>query len=146
MTGVQTCALPIFIAGVAGWAVNQYARNHYFAVLRDGEVQIMQGRPGGYLGWDPTLERRTGVMVTDLPQSDRAQFSDGIGAEGSLDEVEAYVDRLTELTTTTTASTVPTSTSATVAPTTTTRATPTTRPRRRRGTTATTNQIGRAHV
>ncbi len=47
---------------VVGW----YARSSYYVAFAGDEVAIYQGRPGGVLWFDPTLEHRTGIFRDSL--------------------------------------------------------------------------------
>jgi len=75
------------------------------------------------LGWDPTVETRTGIDVDELTPSQQAALEEG-AAEGSRDEAEAFVVRLENTITTTTTSTTTTTTTTTTRPRTTTTTTP----------------------
>jgi hypothetical protein len=68
---------------------------------------IFKGVPGGVLGWDPTVERRTGLTAGVLNQIDRQRVAAGSG-RGSLADARQFVSNLqahvnaTSTTTTTT--------------------------------------------
>ena len=47
---------------VVGW----YARSSYYVAFAGDEVAIYQGRPGGVLWFNPTLEHRTGIFRDSL--------------------------------------------------------------------------------
>lgn len=47
-------------------SVRWYAGDAYFADDRQGEVVIMQGRPGGVLWFDPEVIERTGITLDEL--------------------------------------------------------------------------------
>ena len=88
-------ALPIALVigvgiGVVGW----YARNTYYVGSDLGNVAIFRGRPGGVLFWNPTLEQRTNVLISDLPQQQRQQVKGGHGQFSSLGDARAYVRQL----------------------------------------------------
>ena len=88
-------ALPIMVVlGVAIGAVYYYARDTYYVGSDLGNVAIFRGRPGGVLIWNPTLEQRTNVLVSDLPPAQRAQVRAGHGQFSSLGDARAYVNRL----------------------------------------------------
>ena len=104
-------ALPIIVivalgVGATGW----YARNSYFVTLAEDRVVLYQGRPGGVLGWDPTVERVTDLRRRDLTGSQREaltgeiEFSSKSAAETYLERLEDSArERRTPTTTTTTA-------------------------------------------
>jgi hypothetical protein len=84
------------VLAVATGAVYYYARDTYYVGTDLGNVAIFRGRPGGVLIWDPTLEQRTTVLVSDLPPVQRAQVKAGHGQFSSLGDARAYVNRLRE--------------------------------------------------
>ena len=53
--------LLLMLGGGAVVAVGWYARGSYFVGLDQSQLTIFQGRPGGMLWFNPTVERRTGV-------------------------------------------------------------------------------------
>jgi protein phosphatase len=62
----------IIVVGVAIGAVAWYARKAFFVTFDAGRVTLFRGRPGGVLGFDPTVERRTGLRPSDLTEADQA--------------------------------------------------------------------------
>jgi protein phosphatase len=125
LRGAILVLLPVvLILGAATAAVGWYARRSYFVGTDQNEVVIYKGVPGGVLGWDPTVDERTGIQVSALPPIDRGRV-EANDSRGSLDTAHAYVGQLQ-------ANIDATSTTTTTRPprTTTTRpATATTRPR-----------------
>jgi serine/threonine protein phosphatase PrpC len=116
--------LPLLvIVGIATAALGWYARSSYFVGASGNEVVIYKGVPGGVLGWNPTVDKRTGVAVADLPALDRDRVQAN-NARGSLATVQAYVGRLEAATTSTTTTTLTTTTTRPK------RTTTTTKPRR----------------
>ena len=88
-------ALPLLIVlGVAVGAIYYYARDTYYVGSDLGNVAIFRGRPGGVLIWNPTLEQRTTVLVSDLPPAERTQVRAGHGQFSSVGDAKAYVGRL----------------------------------------------------
>jgi len=115
--GVALIVVPVVaVIAIAIGALGWYARRSYYVGVDRGDVVLFQGVPGGVLGWDPTVERRTGLAFEDVPASQRANVRDG-AARGSRGEAEQYVERLlataTSTTTSTTTSTVTTTTTST---------------------------------
>jgi PPM family protein phosphatase len=55
----------VLVAGVA-WLLVSYARESYFVAFQGEEVVIQQGRPGGFLLWDPTVVEETGIQRDEL--------------------------------------------------------------------------------
>jgi PPM family protein phosphatase len=114
--------LPLLvIVGIATAALGWYARSSYFVGVSGNQVVIYKGVPGGVLGWNPTVDKRTGLAVAALPALDRDRVQTN-SARGSLATAQAYVARLQAATTTTT-----TVTTTTTRP---KRATTTTKPKR----------------
>jgi protein phosphatase len=83
----------VVIATVATAAIGWYARRSYFVGEENGRVVIYKGVPGGVLGWDPTIDLRTRLLLADLDEVDRERVSEG-AARGSFDRAQAFVDRL----------------------------------------------------
>jgi PPM family protein phosphatase len=102
--------LPILVVlAIAITVLAWYARDTYYVGTDLGNVAIFKGRPGGVLIWNPTLAKRTNVLASDLPASDRQAVRDGHGQFSSIKDAQAYVHRLsTATTTTTTTATTPT--------------------------------------
>ena len=123
--------LPVLlIVGIAFGVVAWYARNRFYVGTNQGQVTIYRGVPGGLLVWDPTIENRTKLDVSDLTAAQRADVHDGKKFSSESD-AQAYVARLrsderrrttpttaitTTTTSTTTTTTVPVATTPTPAP------------------------------
>lgn len=114
--------LAIFL-GLAFGTVAWYARRTYYVGVEGERVAIYRGVPGGLLIWDPTVEQRTDLALSDVEAADQIALLDG-AAEGSLDRAESYLDLLKERAA---AATTTTSTTTTTRP---PRTTTTTRPGR----------------
>jgi serine/threonine protein phosphatase PrpC len=127
--GVVLVLLPlVLIVGAAAAALGWYARSSYYVGAAGDEVVIYKGVPGGVLGWNPTVDERTGLHVEDLSTLDRDRVMTN-SSRGSLATAREYVQALENATTTTSTTT------------TTVRRTPTTRrttPTTRKPRTATT--------
>jgi serine/threonine protein phosphatase PrpC len=88
-------ALPVLaVLGLAFGVTAWYARRTYYVGFdaRD-RVTLSQGRPGGVLFWDPTVERRTKLVADDLSGKDRADIRDK-KTFSSRDDAERYLARL----------------------------------------------------
>ena len=87
------------VAGGAG-TVWWYARHSYYVGYDGTEVVVYQGRPGGMLWFDPTVEERTGVDRDEVPPEYRDALVAG-REQPSLGAARRYVanmqDRITEL-------------------------------------------------
>jgi protein phosphatase len=81
------------VLGAAGAAVGWYARRTYYVGVEGDEVAIFKGRPGGLLWFDPTVEERTGLELTDVPESRRDDVEGGHEV-ADLAEAERYVANL----------------------------------------------------
>ena len=99
----------VIIVGAATAALGWYARGSYFVGVSNGEVVIFKGVPGGVLGWNPTVDQRTGLMVVDLPPLDRDRIQTN-SSRGSLGTTQGYVDRLAYAATSTTTTSTTTTT------------------------------------
>jgi hypothetical protein len=111
----------LVILGVAVGAIAWYANNNYYVGVNRGRVTVYQGVPGGLLWWDPTVDRRTNLALSDLRPVDASD----VRAErtfSSRGDADAYVRRLRSRTPTTpsstTTTTIPTTTTTVPAPTT----------------------------
>ena len=101
------------LAGAAG-AVVWYARSTYHVGVRDDQVAILQGRPGGLLWIQPTLAESTELSLDDVPDGRRDAVLRG-KEEPSLAAARDYVESLEDqaeaerrrTTTTTTSTTIP---------------------------------------
>jgi PPM family protein phosphatase len=124
----------VIILGVAAAAIGAYARGSYYVGVSRGEVAVFKGVPGGVLGWNPTVDSRTGIKLDELSQLDRDRVRTN-STRGSKSTAQNYVARLRESvvlpsTTTTTVKRPRTTTTRRRRRTTTTRPrTPTTRQR-----------------
>ncbi len=83
--------LLILLGGI--WLVGSYARNNYFVGFDQDQVVIYQGRPGGILWFDPTIEDQTEFLVVDLTPA-LASEVDGNPEFGSVSDAQVYVDEL----------------------------------------------------
>ena len=95
-TVAAAVAALIFVgAGVA--ALIHYAQSNYYVGFDDqGQVAIFQGRPGGFLVFQPKVVETTDILVGDL----RAAGNERVTAEtgqSSLADAESFVDNLCEL-------------------------------------------------
>ncbi len=80
-------------------AVGLYSRSSYFVGVDDDSVVIFQGRPGGVLWFDPTVELVTEVDVGDLTPLllEEVQGNpDYASVEGALEYVDGLAGRLAE--------------------------------------------------
>jgi protein phosphatase len=88
--------LPILLLFGAGLgAVGWYARRTYYVGLAGERVALYRGVPGGVLGWDPTVERRSGLIADDLTPAQRADLEGGHRFT-SRSEALGYLRRLEE--------------------------------------------------
>jgi protein phosphatase len=100
--------LPVLaILAIAFGAIAWYARGTYFVGAEKGAVTIFKGRPDGLLGWDPTIEKRTGIETSQLTeqQKDDVEADKTFSSRSSADDYVARLQRGIEERTT--ATTVP---------------------------------------
>jgi protein phosphatase len=83
----------VAVLAVAGLAVAFYARGGYYVGLDGDEVTIFKGRPGGLLGFDPTIEQHTGTREADVPPGRITDVQAGKEV-ASLTAARAYVRNL----------------------------------------------------
>lgn len=109
---------------VAAFAVVWYGNSGYFVdVADDGTVAVFEGRPGGFLWFEPSLVESTGVDIDDLTPvlrdsvAGRPEFSTFDDARRYLANLADQLDRARPTTTTTSPSddTTTTTTTTTVA-------------------------------
>lgn len=101
----------------------RYAQDTYHVGLDGEEVVIFQGRPGGFLWFDPTPVEDAGIEVEDVPAAVLEDLQRGV-TQPSLQRARRYVanleDRIEDtrpsVTTTTTTSTTSTTSTTTTAP------------------------------
>jgi protein phosphatase len=124
LVALPLLAIVLFAVGVAGW----YARRSYYVGFAGDTVVIYKGVPGGFAGWDPTVEERTDLTRDDLEPIVVEHIDDG-AAKGSRGNAEAYIASLEQdvadaTSTTTSSTTTSTSTTSTTTTTTTTTVAP----------------------
>ena len=110
--------LPVLVVlTIAFVAVGWYARSTYFVGVKKGEVTIFKGRPGGVLGWDPTVEKNTGIETTALLAGERddVKADKTFSSRGDADDYVARLQRGVQKRTTP-ATTIPVPPEATVPP------------------------------
>jgi len=73
--------------------IGVYSRSSYFVGFNEGQVVVYQGRPGGVLWFDPTIEANSPLIEGDL--------SDALVLEieknpdfGSVDDALSYIDEV----------------------------------------------------
>jgi protein phosphatase len=91
-TVLFVAVVALVLAGAVA-AVGVFARGAYFVGIRGDEVVIYQGRPGGLLWFDPTIERRTGMAVADVPPARIDLLREGKDV-ADLDAGRRYVENL----------------------------------------------------
>lgn len=83
----------LVIVGGAFGTITWYGRSTYYVGIDGDRVTIFQGRPGGLLWYDPTIERRTDVTVEQVPPARLDALRKG-KQEPSLRDAEDYVENL----------------------------------------------------
>jgi len=83
------------VLGLAFGAVGWYARRTFFVGIRDHRVVVFRGVPGGLLGWDPTVERRTGLDENRLDQAEHLDLVAGhrFSSKTKADQFVAQLER-----------------------------------------------------
>ncbi|MBV8303258.1 MAG: Stp1/IreP family PP2C-type Ser/Thr phosphatase [Acidimicrobiia bacterium] len=83
----------VVVLGAAVVAVGWYARHTYYVGVDNGQVAIFKGRPGGLLWFQPTLDRRTSLSLSDVPASSLPDVRAG-REEATRAEAQRYVNAL----------------------------------------------------
>ena len=83
----------VVVVGAAVVAVGWYARHTYYVGVDNGQVAIFKGRPGGLLWFQPTLDRRTSLSLSDVPASRLPDVRAG-REEATRAEAQRYVNAL----------------------------------------------------
>ena len=90
--GLLVAALVIVIVLVVT-VVAAYARSVYFVGVEGGDVVIYQGRPGGVLWFDPTVEEPVNVGVVELDEVEYDAVAAGVEFD-RIDDAREYGRRL----------------------------------------------------
>ena len=85
----------ILLVGAGLGALGWYARRTYYVGLAGDRVTLYRGVPGGVLGWDPTVEERSGLITDDLTPAQRADLEGGHRFASRSDALR-YLRRLEE--------------------------------------------------
>jgi protein phosphatase len=104
----------------------RYAEDTYHVGIDGDQVVIFQGRPGGFLWFDPTAVEDTGIDADDVPPAVLDDLQSGV-TQPTLQRARRYITNLEDriedtrpsVTTTTTTAPPSTTTTAPAAPTTT---------------------------
>ncbi len=84
----------IALAGAVAGALVWYGRHTYYVAFDEaGHVTIYKGQPGGFLFFDPTIERITDITVGDLRET-AAERVQARPDQASRDEAEEFVANL----------------------------------------------------
>jgi len=109
MLRVLLWVLPVLaVLALAFGAVGWYARRTYFVDADNSRVTIFKGRPGGVLGWDPTVEKHSAIETSELTANElddvksKKTFSSRSGADDYVRRLRTTVQKRQEQTTTTT--------------------------------------------
>ena len=94
--GAILVLLPLLvIVGIATAALGWYARSSYFVGVSGNEVVIYKGVPGGVLGWNPTVDERTGARRGAIcPPLDRDRVQTNSSRAARSRPRRRYVERL----------------------------------------------------
>ncbi len=84
----------IVAAGAAG--VWYYARSSYFVGVRGNTLAVYQGRPGGVLWIEPTLNHRSSVTTAQVLEASLASLHAGV-EEPTIAAADAYIANLASL-------------------------------------------------
>jgi len=116
---VLVWVLPVLVVlAIAFLAVGWYARNTYYVGVDKDRVTIFKGRPGGVLGWDPTIENRTKIDLSQLTDAENEAVKENktFSSRGGANDYVRRLNNAVQERTTTTTTTVPVPPEATVPP------------------------------
>ena len=116
-------AAVLVLLGGGAFLAYRYAQDTYHVGLDGDQVVIFQGRPGGFLWFDPTPVEDAGIDVDDVPAAVLGDLERGV-TQPSLQRARRYVTNLEDriedtrpsVTTTTTTTSTTTTAPATPAP------------------------------
>ena len=91
--GMVSAVLVLLILVAGFWVIASYARNNYYVGLEQDQVVIFQGRPGGVLWFDPTVERGAALVRDGLTPALGLEV-EGNPQFGSLADAEQYIVEL----------------------------------------------------
>ncbi len=112
----------LLVVGVVGGAlatIQWYGTSTYFVGFDGREVTIFQGRPGGLLWIDPSIEVSTGIERDEVPARTLDRLDDGV-EQSTLAQAERFVANLERDIDAATPTTTPSTTTTTITTTTTT--------------------------
>lgn len=82
------------LAGAVVAALVYYGRSTYYVAFdADDQVVIFKGQPGGFLIFDPTVERETGITRADLRETAADRVAEQPD-QATLSDAEAFIDNL----------------------------------------------------
>jgi PPM family protein phosphatase len=84
----------IVVLGGAWGLVRWYLDESYFVSLDGKQIVIEQGRPGGFLWFQPTVVDRTGVTTSEVPQNQLSGVQNGTFTASSTAGARALVRRM----------------------------------------------------
>ena len=86
-------AAVLLLLGGGSFLAYRYAQDTYHVGIDDDQVVIFQGRPGGFLWFDPTPVEDTGIDVDDVPPAVLDDLESGV-TQPSLQRARRYVTNL----------------------------------------------------
>lgn len=92
----RALAFALLVLGVIGGSlatIQWYGTSTYFVGFHGDEVAIFQGRPGGLLWIDPTVEEGTGIMREEVPPRYLAAVTAG-HEHASLPDAKVYISNI----------------------------------------------------
>jgi protein phosphatase len=97
---VITVRLVVFLIAIAGilagaWGlIRWYLDTSYFLTVQGSQIVIDQGKPGGFLWFDPKTVARTGVTTKEVPANQVQGLLSGSYSESSPAAAKALVRRM----------------------------------------------------
>jgi PPM family protein phosphatase len=84
----------VAVVAVAWGVVRLFLDSSYFLALDSGQIVVDQGKPGGFLWFNPKVVDRTGVTAAEVPSYQVAGIKDGSFTESSAAGAQALVRRM----------------------------------------------------
>jgi PPM family protein phosphatase len=84
----------VAVVAVAWGVVRLYLDSSYFLALDSGQIVVDQGKPGGFLWFNPKVVDRTGVTAAEVPSYQVAGIKNGSFTESSAAGAQALVRRM----------------------------------------------------
>ncbi|MGO9344456.1 MAG: Stp1/IreP family PP2C-type Ser/Thr phosphatase [Acidimicrobiales bacterium] len=87
--------LAVAVVLAAAWGlIRWYLDSSYFLAVQGSQIVVDQGKPGGFLWFDPNTVERTGVTTAEIPANQLQGLENGTYSESSPAAARALVRRM----------------------------------------------------